>query len=135
MGGVGELLAAAEGFQLQKRKALETFKIKEAAREAFLFRFLAAQLGFRNQPRLFALAQNPHDHLVGGNGFGDEGALFKEAEDAEVGLSDLGGHEEAAGMEIPEGGPFGSASGLRQGSDPAEKIYLPRYRSRAGPGC
>ena len=41
-----ELPAAAEGFQLEVGKAPEAIEIEEAAREAFLFRFLSAQLGF-----------------------------------------------------------------------------------------
>ena len=124
-GGAGQGASSAEGLELQVREATQAVKIEKATGETFVFGFLSEQFGIGEQAGLPSLPQDFHDFPVGRNGIGDQGTLFVKAQDAEVSVGHPGGHEQAAGMEIPEGGLLCFQGGSRAGVEPSKEVKLP----------
>ncbi len=98
--------SAAEGIELEVGQAAEAIEIEKGPGEAFVFRFLAAEFGGGDQPSVLPITEDGENFRVGGNGLGDERSFVFEPQDAEVGVGNLGGDQEVAGMEIPEGRLF-----------------------------
>ena len=90
-----------------------------------VFGLLAAKFGGGDETGLIAVAQGLDDLAVGSDGLGDEGFFLIEPEEAEVILGHLGGDEETACVEIPEGGLLGLVGGVGRSADLAEKVEFP----------
>jgi len=110
---------------LQVREATQAVKIEKGTREIFVFGFVPEQFGIREEAGLFSLPPDFHDFPVGRNGIGDQGTLFVKTEGAEVSVGHPGGYEQAAGVEIPEGGLLGFPGGSRTGVESPKEIKFP----------
>ncbi|MDH3771015.1 MAG: hypothetical protein OET79_08530, partial [Nitrospirota bacterium] len=125
--------AATERSKLQIGETAQAVEVEKGASQALVFSFLAPKFGGGNQADSLAVAHGLDDPEVGTDGLRHELLLFIEAKEANVGVGHLGGDEEAAGVEIPEGSSGGFLGGAGSGAESAEEIDFPRSGSRTGP--